>query len=69
MIFNHVEEVIAGLAPGNAVGFVGINHQLELFAGINQRIHHLNAVLKMYVVVAGSVRDEQRTVQIRGCLL
>lgn len=58
VFFDHVEQMIAGLAAGDAVRFVGIDHQAELLAGVDQRVDHLNAVLEVNVVVAGAVRDQ-----------
>jgi len=46
VFFNHVEEMLARLASGDAVGFIGIDHQPELFAGIDSAIDHLHSVLK-----------------------
>src|SRR5580700_1331176 len=55
VIVDHVKELVARIAPGNAVGFVGIDHQLELLARLDQRIDHLHAVLEVNVVVARAV--------------
>ena len=52
-----VEQVLARLGARDAVSFVGIDHQPELLACLDQRVNHLNAVLEVHVVVAGTVRD------------
>ena len=55
MIFDHVKQVGAILRSFDAVSFVGICHEAKLLAGSNERVDHLNAILKVHVVVLGAV--------------
>src|SRR5579872_1842356 len=66
MILNHVKQVRAGGGAGNPVGFAGIDHQVKLFAGIDQRLSHLHRVLEMHVVVTGAMHLQQLAMQVGG---
>ncbi len=66
VIVDHVEEMRARIRSGDAVGFIGIDHQPELDAGLDERVDHLHAVLKMHIVIARAMRHQERAVQLRG---
>src|SRR6267154_2825393 len=59
VILNHVKQMNPRLFAGNAVSLIGIDHQTKLLAGLDQRIDHLDAVLKMHIVIACSVHQHQ----------
>src|SRR5579863_3221649 len=46
VIVDHVKQVSARVRAGDAVRFIGINHQPELLSRFDQRVDHLHAVLK-----------------------
>ena len=56
VVLNHVEQLSARFGSGDAVRFVGKKHHSELFACLYQRIHHLNTVLQVDVVITCTVR-------------
>ena len=56
----------ARVPAGDAMRFIGIDHQPELLARLDQRINHLNAVLEVHVVVARAMHQQQRSVQLVG---
>jgi hypothetical protein len=55
VVFDQVEQVRLIGRSGDAVGFVGVDHEVELLAGFDQGFNHLDAVLEMDVVVTGAV--------------
>src|SRR5947207_10338224 len=67
LILNHVKQVHAGRRAPDAVGLVGINHESELFACLDEGVDHLHAILKMNIVITAAVDQEQRAVQLVGC--
>ena len=64
MIFHHVKQMSSRGWAGDAVGFIGIEHETELLAGLDQRIDHLDGVLQVDVVVARAVGEQERSVQL-----
>ena len=64
MVFDQVEQMGSCGLSGNAVRLAGINHQLELLACVDKRIHHLHRVLEVNVVVTGAVHLEQVALQV-----
>ena len=48
----------------DAMGLAGISHEAELLARLDELFNHLNAVLKMYVVIAGAMGQQQGSVQV-----
>jgi hypothetical protein len=63
MAFDQLEEVIAIVRAADAVRLVGINHETELLAGLDESFDHLNAVLEMHIVIARSVSQQERASQ------
>ena len=68
VIEDQVEEVVAVICAADAVRLVGIDHETELLARLDQRFDHLNGVLEMHVVVSSAVGQEKRAVQLVGNL-
>jgi hypothetical protein len=66
VVLDLMEKVSAVFGATDAVGFGGIDHEPELFACLDQGFDHLDAVLEMHVVVAGSVGQEERALQLIG---
>src|SRR5215472_5251687 len=63
IILHHLKKVSTRRSPRDAVGLVRINHEPELLAGIDECVHHLDAVLKMDIIVIGSVHQQERSMQ------
>ena len=66
VIRNHREQMHPRIFSRDAVRLVGIDHQPELLPRLDQRINHLNAVLKVDIVVARAMYQQQRPVQLVG---
>src|SRR2546426_8303947 len=58
MVFDHVKQVGAVRGSRDTVRFAGIHHEAELLARLDQRLHHLYAVLEVYVIVAGALHQQ-----------
>lgn len=50
----------------NAMRLARIHHQTELLVRLNECLNHLNAVLKVDIVVARSMHQQQRAMQFAG---
>src|SRR5204862_7656929 len=68
MILNHMEQMIAISRTTDPVCLSWIGHKPKLLRGINQRLNHLNAVLKVDVIVACAVNEQQRSMQFSSRL-
>ena len=68
MILNHMEQMIAISRTADPVRLPWIRHKPKLLRGINQRLNHLNAVLKVDIVVACAVNQQQRSMQFSSRL-
>ena len=64
VVFDQVEQMRACGLSGDAVCLAGIQHQLELLAGVNESVDHLDGVLHVDVVVAGAVNFQQAAMQV-----
>jgi hypothetical protein len=51
-----------------AVGLVGVVKGLKLLAGTNQRLHQIDRILKVNVVVAGAVDQQEFAFQLIGVI-
>src|ERR1700730_15726114 len=55
------EHVLAGVATGDRMRLVRVDAHVELFVRALQALDHADGVLKMHVVVASAVHQEEAT--------
>src|SRR5215472_12714515 len=51
-ILNHVKQMHPVGRPGDSVRLIGIGHEPELLARLDERLAHLDTILKVHVVIA-----------------
>src|SRR5450432_189278 len=66
MIADTVKQVRSCRLPGNAMRFAGVKLQIKLLARVDKRIHHLDGVLHVNVVVTGAVHFQEMAVELVG---
>jgi len=66
MIANAVVQVRSCRLSGNTVRLARVHLQVKLLARVNKRIHHLDGVLDVHVVITGAVYFQQMPVQFFG---